>query len=129
MARKQVEHSSNDPGTFLITYLNEHNHPYPSRRHSQAGRTKERFDASSGGLSTSKSSASTAKSSSLESPFGDNDCVLALKCDKDEGSLEDVRAVGEDGEVGVSNMAWDDEFFAGLEYLGGLEMDLLSDGF
>ncbi|KAJ8439270.1 hypothetical protein Cgig2_030205 [Carnegiea gigantea] len=129
LARKQVEHSSSDPGTFLITYIDEHNHPYPTQRHSQAGGTKDRFDSSSKVHSTSESStnkpSTTNTISSLESPlFGDNVRISTLKCEKDEGSSEDGGGGG-GGDVDVSNMMWDDEFFAGLEYLEGLEMDLL----
>ncbi|WOL02163.1 WRKY transcription factor 22-like isoform X2 [Canna indica] len=42
-ARKQVERSRTDPGTFIVTYTSEHNHPMPTHRNSLAGSTRHKF--------------------------------------------------------------------------------------
>lgn len=113
-ARKQVEQSTSDPGLFLITYMEEHNHPYPTRRHSQAGRSARRFNnnhATSKAITTNESqnTLNLVRSSTNLEPSLNNDGVFALRGDDDDGSA---------GFVGEN-----DDFFAGLDYLEGLHMD------
>ncbi|KAF3339223.1 WRKY transcription factor 22 [Carex littledalei] len=45
LARKQVERSRTDPGSLIITYTAEHNHPVPTHRNSLAGSTRQKFPA------------------------------------------------------------------------------------
>ncbi|KAH9608545.1 hypothetical protein KSS87_003482 [Heliosperma pusillum] len=72
LARKQVEQSCTHPGKFLITYIDDHTHPYPSHRPSQAGRTSKRFQASSVDMSTSK----TKTTQTPSAPTRPQDTVL-----------------------------------------------------
>ncbi|XP_074315953.1 WRKY transcription factor 22-like [Silene latifolia] len=98
LARKQVEQSCTDPRKFLITYIDDHTHPYPSHRPSQAGRTSRRFHASSLDISTSNTTNTTGTTSA---PIRAKDTVHVHYWDNDF-----------------------DELFAGLE---GLEMDVICD--
>lgn len=94
--------------------MEEHNHPYPTRRHSQAGRSARRFNnnhATSKAITTNESqnTLNLVRSSTNLEPSLNNDGVFALRGDDDDGSA---------GFVGEN-----DDFFAGLDYLEGLHMD------
>lgn len=43
LARKQVEQSCTENGTFIVTYTAEHNHSQPTRRNSLAGTIKSKI--------------------------------------------------------------------------------------
>nr|GMC89472.1 WRKY transcription factor 22-like [Ipomoea batatas] len=111
LARKQVERNRSDPSMFIVTYTAEHNHPMPTHRNSLAGSTRQKPAAAhqpetSG--DTMKSGASPPAPEKQESSR-----------DEREDMFED-----EDDEFGVANMAIDslgpdDDFFEGLEDLGG----------
>ncbi|KAG0474603.1 hypothetical protein HPP92_014289 [Vanilla planifolia] len=60
-ARKQVERSRTDPSMLVITYTEEHNHPWPAQRNSLAGSTRpvQRWKSSSGFGQRTRSSTST----------------------------------------------------------------------
>ncbi|KAK9716631.1 hypothetical protein RND81_06G246700 [Saponaria officinalis] len=105
LARKQVEQCSSDPNKFIITYIDEHTHPYPTRRPSQAGRNSRRFHASS---NQSPLATSRAKS------------VLVVGKDDDTSSVGCVV----EGNVCVPHeYDFGDEFFLGLDCL---EMDVFN---
>ncbi|KAL8138880.1 hypothetical protein V2J09_004881 [Rumex salicifolius] len=46
-ARKHVEQSKDDCHTFIVTYIADHSHLPPTRRHAQAGRKITKFSSSS----------------------------------------------------------------------------------
>nr|QCV57345.1 WRKY transcription factor [Fagopyrum tataricum] len=45
-AKKHVEQSKDDPQTFIVTYIADHTHSPPTRRHAQAGRKITKFSSS-----------------------------------------------------------------------------------
>ncbi|KAL3844544.1 hypothetical protein ACJIZ3_001947 [Penstemon smallii] len=47
LARKQVEQSCTDPGMYIVTYTEEHNHSQPTRRNSLAGTVRQKFPSPS----------------------------------------------------------------------------------
>ncbi|XP_021757515.1 WRKY transcription factor 22-like [Chenopodium quinoa] len=118
LARKQVEQSISDPGSFLITYMEEHSHPYPTRRHSQAGRCARRFIRSSPTkvVATSESQHALVRTITLESSTK-IDRGLVVQGNEDDGSITDY--VGEG--VCMGNRVHEDDFFAGLDYLEELK--------
>lgn len=117
LARKQVEQSIGDPGIFLITYMEEHSHPYPTRRHSQAGRTARRFASTAKIVSTKEAQDTLVRTITSESSTK-NDRVLAPHGgDEDDGSSAEY--VGGNG-VCFGNWLYEDDFFTGLDNLEGL---------
>lgn len=115
LARKQVEQSTSDPGLFLITYMEEHSHPYPTRRHSQAGRCAQRFNhSSSSKIVMTNESQHTAVGTVISESLIQNDQVLDLRGDEDDGNAEYVRGKG------VQDRVCEEDFLAGLDYLEGL---------
>ncbi|KAL2233850.1 WRKY transcription factor 22 [Sesamum indicum] len=108
MARKQVERNRSDPGMFIVTYTAEHNHPMPTHRNSLAGSTRQK-PAEAPSKPTCSSELSPAAS-------------LSPVPEKLESSPEQLaEAEEEDDDFSVSNMALDDDFFAGLEDFTGPE--------
>ncbi|XP_021754249.1 WRKY transcription factor 22-like [Chenopodium quinoa] len=123
LARKQVEQSISDPGLFLITYMEEHSHPYPTRRHSQAGRCARRFIHSSPTkvVTENESQNALVRTITLESSTK-NDRDLGVQGYEDDGSSTNY--VG--GErVCMGNRVHEDDFFAGLDYLEELKNGIL----
>ena len=120
--------------------MEEHTHPYPTRRHSQAGRSVKRFNnhsLSSTKLATTINDQSpnltlinnTMITSSSESSTKNNneDQGFVLQGeDQDDGS--NVRlCVGNDNNnqsVYFGNVVFEDDFFAGLDYLESLTVNL-----
>ncbi|KAL9246684.1 hypothetical protein vseg_020188 [Gypsophila vaccaria] len=114
VARKQVEQSPNDPNKFIITYIGEHTHAYPSRRPSQAGRNSRRLFHACPNKPVDVSSSTTSRATTPSSIVSEND---------DDRSV--IECVG-DGSVYVPHdeYVFGDDFFLGLE---GLELDLICD--
>nr|QGQ64044.1 WRKY transcription factor 21 [Santalum album] len=131
LARKQVERSRSDPTKFIITYSADHDHPYPTRRSTLAGSTRN-----------TKSSATAAKS-----PTTRMQKVERLKDDgmdmcrspnsntslEDEGSKEEEANVGDSDEnenFDVAGFMPSGNLGLGLEGPNGLYSDLgFDDGF
>ncbi|KAK4411443.1 WRKY transcription factor 22 [Sesamum angolense] len=112
MARKQVERNRSDPGMFIVTYTAEHNHPMPTHRNSLAGSTRQ------------KPAESTPSSDEPSKPTCSSELSPALSLspvpEKLESSPEELaEAEEEEDDFSVSNMALDDDFFAGLEDFTG----------
>ncbi|KAI3449220.1 hypothetical protein Pfo_005885 [Paulownia fortunei] len=123
MARKQVERNRSDPGMFIVTYTAEHNHPMPTHRNSLAGSTRQKPSENPNSDDPKKASCSPEMSTAAS---------LSPAPDKLESSREDLAEAEDDDDDGfsVSNMALDDDFFAGLEDLTGHDNgECLSDQF
>lgn len=90
-----MERNRSDPGMFIVTYTAEHNHPMPTHRNSLAGSTRP-------------------KQAETETPNSDDPTKPSSPPDKMESSRDDVADVDDD-DFSVSDMALDDDFFAGLE--------------
>nr|GMC80004.1 WRKY transcription factor 22-like [Ipomoea batatas] len=115
LARKQVERNRSDPSMFIVTYTAEHNHPMPTHRNSLAGSTRQK-PAAAHQPETSGDTMKSGASPPLTSPAPEKQ---ESSRDEREDMFED-----EDDEFGVANMAIDslgpdDDFFEGLEDLGG----------
>ncbi|KAL0464848.1 UNVERIFIED_CONTAM: WRKY transcription factor 22 [Sesamum latifolium] len=107
MARKQVERNRSDPGMFIVTYTAEHNHPMPTHRNSLAGSTRQKPAETPSSDEPSKPTCSSELSPAAS---------LSPVPEKLESSPEELaEAEEEDDDFSVSNMALDDDFFAGLE--------------
>jgi len=108
MARKQVERNRSDPGMFIVTYTNEHNHPIPTHRNSLAGVSRQKSvtpETGSAGETHDKPSCS--------------DPVSPVESREEE--VEDLMEEREEDELGgVSDMVITDDFFEGLDEITGL---------
>ncbi|PIN13680.1 hypothetical protein CDL12_13701 [Handroanthus impetiginosus] len=122
MARKQVERNRSDPGMFIVTYTGEHNHPMPTHRNSLAGSTRPKPPENPNSDEPKKPTSSPEMSPAVS---------LSPAPEKLESSPEDlVEAEDDDDNLSGSNMALDDDFFAGLENFAGRDSgDCLSDVF
>lgn len=109
MARKQVERNRSEPGMFIVTYTAEHNHPMPTQTKSLAGSARQKP------ATPNSDDPSKHTPSSVMSPVNPN----SPASDKMESSRDDREDLAEgeddDNEFNVSNMALEDDFFAGLE--------------
>ncbi|KAH7863699.1 hypothetical protein Vadar_020887 [Vaccinium darrowii] len=108
MARKQVERNKSDPGMFIVTYTNEHNHPIPSHRNPLAGVSRQNSvtpETGTAGEAHDKPSCS--------------DPVSPVESREEE--VEDMMEEREEDELGcVSDMVITDDFFEGLDEITGL---------
>ncbi|KZV57661.1 hypothetical protein F511_03121 [Dorcoceras hygrometricum] len=124
MARKQVERNKSDPGMFIVTYTAEHNHPMPAQRSSLANSARQKPTTPSSNEprkhTSSPASPVTPSSPAPENPESSRD---------DRGNLAD--GDDDDNEVDASNMALEDDFFAGLEdfIVGPVTENFFSDHF
>ncbi|KAK1438594.1 hypothetical protein QVD17_04403 [Tagetes erecta] len=143
MARRQVEQSCNDSSIYILTYTSDHNHPQPTRRNSLAGINRNRFKATPKGQDTINSDSAgyktvtkskgspifhsppTISASSIEDEFlqqtniKEETCSLFNnKCDGDQ--LEHTMMSGINND---DYMVFSDDFFEGLEDLGGFKME------
>ncbi|KAL7233147.1 hypothetical protein ACSBR1_016894 [Camellia fascicularis] len=100
LARKQVERSRSDPGTFIVTYTAEHNHPMPTHRNSLAGTTRQKTTAGGGSGETHQPTCSSPVSPASVSP-----------------AIEKMVEDEDDDEFDVSDTVVGDDFFEGLEEL------------
>ncbi|CAH9069004.1 unnamed protein product [Cuscuta europaea] len=136
LARKQVEKSNSEPGTFIVTYTAEHSHSHPTRRNSLAGTMRNnKFIAPAAATSTSKPTPQllpqiishhhqgkepSSSSSSDLSPASSKEEAIVTSI-KDEERLVEVG-----GDINMAQkkqpviMDDDEDFFAGLEDLEGL---------
>nr|AKA27912.1 WRKY protein [Salvia miltiorrhiza] len=112
MARKQVERNRSDPGMFIVTYTAEHNHPMPTHRNSLAGSTRNKPADPTGTSFSPEVSPATSLSPPAEK----------LESSREEELAED----DDDGVFSVSEMALDDDFFAGLEDFTAADPDCAS---
>ncbi|KAL7158814.1 hypothetical protein ABFS83_02G168100 [Erythranthe nasuta] len=103
MARKQVERNRSDPGMFIVTYTAEHNHPIPAHRNSLAGSTRNKQPETPSSDDPSKPTSSSPATEKTESSRDDD--------------LAEAAADEDDDEFSISEMALDEDFFAGLEDL------------
>jgi WRKY transcription factor 22 len=109
LARKQVEQSFIDPGMFIITYTAEHSHTQPTRRNSLAG--------------TNRNKQSSAKAAVSGQPIisKPEEEIIQQRTIKQE-ARDDIGAV-DSTEFDINDVVFSDDFFAGLEDLGGFESD------
>ncbi|KAF3333198.1 WRKY transcription factor 22-like protein [Carex littledalei] len=130
LARKQVERSRTDPGSLIITYTAEHNHPVPTHRNSLAGSTRQKFPSAEtggegegeGGSPVAGLSPNTPLTASLEEE------MLQEEMEKEE-ELEEGMLVVEDVE-----MVREDEFLIlgqepGGEDTGDVQLKKIVDNF
>ncbi|XAR54014.1 hypothetical protein NMG60_11028990 [Bertholletia excelsa] len=120
LARKQVERSKSDPGTFIVTYTADHNHPMPTHRNSLAGSTRQSqrpvtsLTASASDTSKIPCSPSVTACDASKTPSSPiSPAIPSPPTRKIEGEEN------EDDELGISDMAIEDDFFEGLEELTG----------
>ncbi|XP_076891687.1 putative WRKY transcription factor 29 [Bidens hawaiensis] len=137
MARRQVEQSCTDSSIYILTYTADHNHPQPTRRNSLAGINRNRFKATPKSptnndvdnivTTVTKSKGSpfhsptTISTSSIEDEIFrqsniKEETTLYNKCD-DQGQM--MMPVINDEDY----MVFGDDFFEGLEDLGGYKME------
>ncbi|GMH17275.1 hypothetical protein Nepgr_019116 [Nepenthes gracilis] len=136
-ARKQVERNSSDPKMFIVTYTAEHNHPMPTHRNSLAGSTRQKpftnqpttavGDAVATTITSPISGSSTTVQPSCSSPT-DN---LSPMTEKSESKTEydDLMKDGDENEMGLSDVALNDDFFVGFEGLDDDTEDCFSTQF
>ncbi|XP_044485443.1 WRKY transcription factor 22-like isoform X2 [Mangifera indica] len=121
LARKQVERSSTNPSVFIITYSAEHNHSHPTRRSSLAGSTRSK---SSTQRIPAMNNEPTDQQSGLtvytedESVYQEN-----IKREQDEHVSEE----GEENEIAMPDLSFNDDLFSSLEDLEGLLLDQFPD--
>lgn len=134
MARRQVEQSCTDSSIYILTYTADHNHAQPTRRNSLAGINRNRFKAAPKSPTNSDSGKSVAKSK--DSPFHSptthsassiDDEVLQQSNTKQETTFyNNYNYQGHTmmGEINDDDrMVFGDDFFEGLEDLGGYKID------
>ncbi|CAK7335610.1 unnamed protein product [Dovyalis caffra] len=137
LARKQVERSSTDPSTFIITYTAEHSHAHPTRRSSLAGSTRikptampkeattniepnmptvkdERSPNFDGVLSSTTTSTTSIEDESLQHVSSKNKELL------DQGQILEEN---ESKEIVMPDLVFSDDLFPSLEDLEGFLLD------
>ncbi|GMH26578.1 hypothetical protein Nepgr_028421 [Nepenthes gracilis] len=117
-AKKHVEQSCVDPRTHIITYIAEHSHPLPTSRLSQAAAKRRK----------------SPSSFQLEPTAPDHHELIVPDAEDEHSSKVGNEESGkvqeeeeEEEELAISNMAWDDDYFLGLEDSNGLAMELVYD--
>ncbi|KAI7741979.1 hypothetical protein M8C21_008692 [Ambrosia artemisiifolia] len=136
MARRQVEQSCSDSSIYILTYTADHNHPQPTRRNSLAGINRNRFKATTTTDVIAKTHVTKSKGSSqVHSPTltisasSIEDEVLQQSNIKDETTFynkyHDInQAHTMMPEINDEEyMVFSDDFFEGLEDLGGYKME------
>ncbi|KAK4490770.1 hypothetical protein RD792_001478 [Penstemon davidsonii] len=117
LARKQVEESCTDPGMYIITYTEEHNHSQPTRRNSLAGTVRQKFPSPNNNkiIKQEKPNESSITSTSSGSPQNilqesefTHQAIIKqeMKKFKEEHHHDDF---------GMSDFIFKDDFFSGLE--------------
>ncbi|PIN20177.1 hypothetical protein CDL12_07139 [Handroanthus impetiginosus] len=91
---------------FIVTYTAEHNHPMPTHRNSLAGSTRQKPAETQNSDEPNKPSCSPEMSPAAS---------LSPEPEKLDSSREELAEAEDDDDFSVSNMALDDDFFAGLE--------------
>ncbi|KAI3693649.1 hypothetical protein L1987_76597 [Smallanthus sonchifolius] len=134
MARRQVEQSCTDSSIYILTYTADHNHPQPTRRNSLAGINRNRSKAtpkspttSDGGKTVTISKDSPFHSPTTLSVSSIEDEILQQSNIKEESDQETLFYNKFDNMMpGINDddyMIFSDDFFEGLEDLGGYKMD------
>ncbi|KAL8207820.1 hypothetical protein R6Q57_007232 [Mikania cordata] len=137
LARRQVEQSCTDSSFYILTYTADHNHPQPTRRNSLAGINRNRFKAtpksptnSDNGKTVTISKDSPFESPSTRSVSSFEDEVFQPSFIKQESEetlfydkFEDQGHTMMPGIIDDDYMVFGDDFFEGLEDLGGYKMD------
>ncbi|KAJ0913909.1 putative transcription factor WRKY family [Helianthus annuus] len=136
MARRQVEQSCTDSSIYILTYTADHNHSQPTRRNSLAGINRSNRVKATPKSPTSSDCGKTV-TMSKDSPFHSpttlsvssiedevlqhsnitHETTFYNKFDNNEG-LAMMPAINDD-----DCMVFSDDFFDGLEYLGGYKME------
>ncbi|KAK9076666.1 hypothetical protein SSX86_005000 [Deinandra increscens subsp. villosa] len=137
-AKRQVEQSCIDSNIYILTYTADHNHPQPTRRNSLAGINRSRFKATP--KSSSSSDGDKTVTISKDSAF-DSPTTLSVSSFDHEEVLQQPNIKQESEETFFYNkfdnqghimmprvndeeyMVFSDDFFEGLEDLGGYKMD------
>ncbi|PON91147.1 WRKY domain containing protein [Trema orientale] len=134
LARKQVERNRVDPGMFIVTYTAEHNHPAPTHRNSLAGSTRQKPSTpqSISGAAGEPNNPATKPSSPATS--GEEELAVpqahSTTTESKDGPESVLMDDDDEDELGFSDMAVSDDFFVGLEGLGGPATgDVFSDHF
>ncbi|KAK4728804.1 hypothetical protein R3W88_021792 [Solanum pinnatisectum] len=128
LARKQVEQSCTETGTFIVTYTAEHNHSQPTRRNSLAGTIKSKFPNSKNTINSHKKN--IVKDEKNSSPHGSTSNNLGFSPEtlmidefqeieiNQENDHEEIKNMFEGSDenecVSIQEM-FDGDFFAGLE--------------
>ena len=107
--------------------MEEHTHPYPTRRHSQAGRSAKRFNHSSSTkvvIKKNDTQNTLVRTLTSESSTTNNDRVFVLQSDQEDDGNNAGYVGGHNQSDCYTNRVFEDDFFAGLDYLEGLSMNL-----
>lgn len=124
-----MEQSCSDPGMFIITYTAEHSHTQPTRRNSLAGTNRNKpksplsrepdppkpKDSTSSPMSTALLSPTTPSVEEEEEEEIIQQQIIKQEIKDEIGDI--------DNEFTVADMIFGDDFFAGLEDLGGFGSD------
>ncbi|KAI3713440.1 hypothetical protein L1987_72017 [Smallanthus sonchifolius] len=134
MARRQVEQSCTDSSIYILAYTGDHNHPQPTRRNSLAGINRNRFKATPKspvnndvGKTVSKSKGSPFHSPTTISASSIEDEVIQQPNIKEEtmfhNNCDDQGHTMMPGINDEDYVVFSDDFFEGLEDLGGYKME------
>nr|QGQ64071.1 WRKY transcription factor 48 [Santalum album] len=124
LARKQVERSQSNPDTFIISYASEHDHPFPTRRSSLAGTTRN-HNKPSAAKTTAAAADSTQTVGVLENDDSNPPCSSHLYAST-VSPTDSAMASSVDGD-GRGNV---DEFLSGIGLDDGfLSFDDFSEAF
>lgn len=129
-----MERNRSDPGMFIVTYTAEHNHPAPTHRNSLAGSTRQKTPTPQAVTGNDSNKPLSPPKPTCSSPATSlEDELLAQSTTNTELSREDKDIMEDDDEdefVGFSELAMNDDFFAGLEELASSATeDCFSDHF
>ncbi|OMP06071.1 DNA-binding WRKY [Corchorus olitorius] len=128
LARKQVERSCSDPGTFIITYTAEHSHAHPTRRNSLAGSTRNKSSSTpkTGSVKNNEpceAADQTVVSPTIKNEHGEDDFQRIKLIE--EQMFEDI---GEgDRHILTPDIMQSDELVRSFEDFEGLFLDQFSD--
>ncbi|XP_015084638.1 probable WRKY transcription factor 29 isoform X1 [Solanum pennellii] len=124
LARKQVEQSCTENGTFIVTYTAEHNHSQPTRRNSLAGTIKSKFPNSKN-TNIKKNIVKDEKISSPHGSTSNNNLGFSpetLMIDEfqeiemnDHEEIKNMFEGSDENECVSIQEMFDGDFFAGLE--------------
>ncbi|OMO79587.1 DNA-binding WRKY [Corchorus capsularis] len=129
LARKQVERSCSDPGTFIITYTAEHSHAHPTRRNSLAGSTRNKSS------STPKSTTGSVKNNEPCCEAADQTVVSPTTTIEEHEDFQRIKLIeeqmfediGEGDRILTPDIMLSDELVQSLENFEGLFLDQFSD--
>ncbi|XAR70249.1 hypothetical protein NMG60_11027038 [Bertholletia excelsa] len=139
LARKQVERSRLDPGTFVVTYTAEHCHSQPTRRNSLAGTTRHKFSPPKTSASPSEDQAATPAtpkeysgcsptSSTSPPPPSPVSAEISRQVTLKSPKQEEEQNIVEDNGFLKCDMIWDDDLAGDFDNLDVLISDLAYSG-